>query len=126
MFTNNIIENVVSATDIIEYNFKDNKKKTIIYTYLYELFYKINKNINRKKYNIRNDVYLILNKIVRIIDKFIKINKRKYNYIYLRTININLMNIKLYINDDQCLDEFILNLKILNNLFIENNHFKNH
>lgn len=117
MLTNNIIDNLVSAIDIIEYKFKDNKNKSIVFTYLYELFYKINTNINRKKYNIRNDVYLILNKIVRIIDKFIKINKRKYNYIYLRTININLMNIKLYINDEQCLDEFILNLQSLNNLF---------
>lgn len=126
MLTNNIIDNLVSATDIIEYNFKDKKNKTIVFTYLYELFYKINTNINRKKYNIRNDVYLILSKIVRIIDKFIKINKRKYNYIYLRTININLMNIKLYINDEQCLDEFILNLQGLNNLFIENKHFYIH
>lgn len=108
MINDNIIINIFGATNIIEYDFKDIKNKTIIFTYLYNLIYKINTNINRKNYKIRNYVYLILNNIIKIIEKVVKNKKRKYNYLYLRNINIKLMNLKLYINDEQCLDNFIL------------------
>lgn len=96
----------------MDYVFKDIKNKTIIFTYLYDLIYKINININGKNHKIRNYVYLILNKIIIIIERVIKNKKRKYNYLYLRNINIKLMNLKLYINNDQCLDDFILTCMI--------------
>lgn len=98
-------------------NINDEKINNYIIFNLYKLYTYSYKD----SYKDRNKFYYFLNKIIKNIN--IYINKKRYIYpsIYLQCIYRNLMTIKICINNDNYLQNFINDYKkinVLNNMLI--------
>lgn len=105
-----IFLNLINITNIIEDEFFDVKRKNYIIINLKKILYFI--KYDEKNRNIRNKVYIIMNNIIKIINNFLYKNKHKH--IYLQNIKVLLMDIKIYINNELYLDNFINDFKKIN------------
>lgn len=113
MYTNNtdenkILENIINMYNIIEYKFKDNKRKNIIVKYIFFIFHEINKDNNENTYYIiNNNIYIILKSFIKTIKYLISIYTRKYSYFYLNDFIKIFIDFKKNINNQNLLDKFI-------------------
>lgn len=110
IFQMSIFLNLINITNIIEDEFFDVKRKNYIIINLKKILYFI--KYDEKNRNIRNKVYIIMNNIIKIINNFLYKNKHKH--IYLQNIKVLLMDIKIYINNELYLDNFINDFKKIN------------
>lgn len=114
-----IIKDLNNIIDVMENDFYDIKTKNLIIINLHKIFYLV--KFDTKNNNIKDSIYLVMEKIIRIINIFVC--KNKYKYIYLRKLYRSLIDIKIYINNDIYLKEFIKDCKKIKIAYDEIIHY---